>query len=326
MLGARRADRIKSLADELTRRGGKALAVPTDVIHSEQVKKLVDRAVQAHGRIDVMINNAGLMPQSPLERLRIDEWDRMIDVNIKGVLYGIAAALPYMKQQKSGHIMTLTPTHDEQTWFNIFRVGIWPNYFPGVQFSRDPEALNQYFRQMTPDTGPFDASVISDAVSALFNKIGPGILVTHSQGGGPGWLTAIKNRNVRAVVSYEPGSGFIFPEGEVPPAMPSSGGTLEAAGVPLSDFMLLTKIPIVIYYGDNIPGQPMANPSQDQWRTRLAMARLWADAVNRRGGDVTVVHLPEIGIRGNTHFLFSDLNNLEIADVLSKFLENKGLD
>ena len=56
------------------------------------------------------------------------------------------------------------------------------------------------------------------------------------------------------------------------------------------------------------------------------MARLWADAVNRRGGDVTVVHLPEIGIRGNTHFPFSDLNNLEIADLMSKFLEKKGLD
>ena len=108
VLGARRADRIKSLADELTRRGGKALAVPTDVMQSEQVKKLVDSAVQAHGRIDVMINNAGLMPQSPLERLRIDEWDRMIDVNIKGVLYGIAAALPYMKQQKSGHIINVS--------------------------------------------------------------------------------------------------------------------------------------------------------------------------------------------------------------------------
>ncbi len=92
------------------------------------------------------------------------------------------------------------------------------------------------------------------------------------------------------------------------------------------DFVLLTKIPIVIYYGDNIPGQPMANPSQDQWRTRLAMVRLWADAVNRRGGDVTVVHFPEIGIRGNTHFAFSDLNNLEVADVLSNFLEKKDLD
>jgi hypothetical protein len=222
--------------------------------------------------------------------------------------------------------MTIAPTPDEQTWFNIFRVGIWPNYFPGVKFSRDPEALNQYFRQMTPNTGPFDAEVISDAVSALFNRIGPGTLVTHSQGGGPGWLTAIKNRNVRAVVAYEPGSGFIFPNGEVPAPMPSSGGPLEAAGVPLSEFTLLTKIPIVIFYGDNIPAEPMAVPSQDQWRVRLAMALLWAHAVNRRGGDVTVVHLPETGIRGNTHFPFSDLNNLEIADLLSKFLEKRGLD
>ncbi len=227
---------------------------------------------------------------------------------------------------RSTRPMTITPTPDEQTWFNIFRVGIWPNYFPGVQFSRDPEALNQYFRQMTPDTGPFDAEVISDAGSALFNKIGPGILVTHSQGGGPGWITAIKNRNVRAVVAYEPGSGFIFPNGEVPPPMPSSGGTLEAAGVPLSEFLLLAKIPIVVFYGDHIPEKPMAVPSQDQWRVRLAMARLWADAVNRRGGDVTVVHLPEIGIRGNTHFPFSDTNNLEVADVLSRWLEKKGLD
>ena len=68
-----------------------------------------------------------------------------------------------------------------------------------------------------------------------------------------------------------------------------------------------------------------ANPGQDRWRVRLAMARLWADAVNRRGGDVTVVHLPEIGIRGNTHFPFSDLNNLEIADLMSEFLKKKGL-
>ena len=107
--------------------------------------------------------------------------------------------------------------------------------------------------------------------------------------------------------------------------MASSAGPLEGVGVPLSEFLLLTKIPIVIYYGDNIPTEPTANPGQDNWRVRLAMARLWADAVNRRGGDVTVMHLPEIGIRGNTHFPFSDLNNLEIADLLSKFLEKKGL-
>lgn len=222
--------------------------------------------------------------------------------------------------------ITITPAPDEQAWFGLFRLGIWPDFFPGVQFSHAPEALNQYFRQMTPDTGPFDIEVVSDAAAALFNKIGPGILVTHSHSGGPGWRTAIKCGNVRAIVAYEPGSNFVFPDGEVPPQMPSSGGPLQAVGVPLPEFMLLTKIPIIIYYGDNIPEEPTANPGQDQWRVRLAMAKLWAEAVNRRGGDVTIVRLPEIGIRGNTHFPFSDLNNLEVADLMSEFLKKKGLD
>jgi hypothetical protein len=108
--------------------------------------------------------------------------------------------------------------------------------------------------------------------------------------------------------------------------MQSAGGPLQAVGVPLAEFMALTRIPIIIFYGDNIPSQPSGNPGQDGWRVRLAMARLWRDAVNRRGGDVTVVHLPEIGIRGNTHFPFSDLNNVQIADELSKFFAAKKLD
>jgi len=221
---------------------------------------------------------------------------------------------------------TSAPKPDEQDWFGTFRLGIWPDFFPGVQFPRDPEALNQYFRQATPDTGPLDPAVNAEAVTALFKKVGPGILVTHSHAGGMGWRVATKSSNVRAIASYEPGSGFIFPEGEVPPAMTSAAGPLSAESVPLSDFMALTKIPIVIYYGDNIPSQPVANPGQDGWRLRLAMARLWSDAVNRRGGDVTVVHLPEVGIRGNTHFPFSDLNNLQIAAELSKFISAKKLD
>jgi len=221
---------------------------------------------------------------------------------------------------------TVPATPDEQIWFDMFRIGVWPNYFPNVQFSREPEALNQFFRSMTPNTGPFDADVISDAVAVLFEKIGPAILVTHSQGGGPGWLTAIKSPNVRAVVAYEPRSGFVFPAGEMPVPMPSLTGTLEGVSVPLPEFMELTKKPIVVYYGDNIPEQPTANPGQDNWRVAIAMARLWRDAVNRHGGDVTVVHLPEIGIRGNTHFAFSDTNNVQIADQLSKFLAAKRLD
>lgn len=108
VLGARREERLKALADELTKGGGKVLAIATDVTKRDQVKHLVDEAVKKFGRIDVIINNAGLMPQSLLERLLVEEWDRMIDVNIKGVLYGIAAALPYMKQQKSGHIINVS--------------------------------------------------------------------------------------------------------------------------------------------------------------------------------------------------------------------------
>jgi NADP-dependent 3-hydroxy acid dehydrogenase YdfG len=108
VLGARRIERLQALAGELTGSGGKALAIATDVTDRAQVKRLVDAAVQTCGRIDVMINNAGLMPQAPLERLKVDEWDRMVDVNLKGVLYGIAAALPYMKEQKSGHIINVS--------------------------------------------------------------------------------------------------------------------------------------------------------------------------------------------------------------------------
>lgn len=227
---------------------------------------------------------------------------------------------------RSTRPITISPSADEQKWFNTFRLGIWPKFYPGVRFSRDPAALDQYFRQMTPDTGPIDIDVTSRAVSALFNKIGPGILVTHSHSGGMGWRTAIMNRNVRAIVAYEPGSNFIFPKGEEPPPMPSSGGPLEAVGVPLPEFMRLTKIPIIIFFGDNIPKKPTKDAGQDFWRVRLAMARLWMDAVNRRGGDVTLVHLPEIGIRGNTHFPFSDLNNIEIAELMYRFLKEKGLD
>lgn len=221
---------------------------------------------------------------------------------------------------------TITPTPDEQQWFDVFRVGIWPTYFDGVQFARDTATLNQYFRSMVPSIGPIDIPVMSAAASALFTKIGPAILVTHSHSGGMGWLTAVSNPNVKAIASYEPGSGFLFPEGEVPGPMPSSGGTLEAVGIPMAEFKKLIKIPIIIYYGDNIPEKPSPNPGADGWRVRLAMARQWRDAVNRYGGDVTVVHLPEIGIKGNTHFPMSDLNNLQIADQLSGFLKSKGLD
>jgi NADP-dependent 3-hydroxy acid dehydrogenase YdfG len=106
VLGARRLDRLQALAAELNLPA--QAAVETDVTDAAQVKALVEAAVSIHGRIDVMLNNAGLMPHSPLERGKIEDWDRMIDVNVKGVLYGIAAALPHMTRQKSGHIINVS--------------------------------------------------------------------------------------------------------------------------------------------------------------------------------------------------------------------------
>lgn len=229
---------------------------------------------------------------------------------------------------KSAVAGTITPTPDEQFWFTQFRIGNYPNYFPNVQFPKDPVSLEQFYRQMTPNTGSFDAKVITDAVAQLFDKIGEGILVTHSQGGGPGWLTAIKNDNVKAVVAYEPYSGFVFPTGELPEPIPSTGlfGALKGAEIPLADFNKLTKIPIVIYYGDNIAKAPTKVWNEDHWRSGLEMAKIWAATINKHGGDATVVHLPEIGIKGNTHFPFADLNNIQVANELSKWLKEKDLD
>lgn len=108
VLGARREDRLRTLVNELTADGKEAIAVRTDVTDSDQVKALVDSAIEKFSRIDVMVNNAGLMQQSPIEAFKVDEWDDMIDVNVKGVLYGIAAAMPHMQKQKSGHIINVS--------------------------------------------------------------------------------------------------------------------------------------------------------------------------------------------------------------------------
>lgn len=105
VLAARRSDRIDALAKDISAKGGKAIAVATDVTRADDVQKLVDTAISMWGRIDVLINNAGVMPLSSLDQAKVSEWDMMIDVNLRGVLHGIAAALPIMKAQQSGHII-----------------------------------------------------------------------------------------------------------------------------------------------------------------------------------------------------------------------------
>ena len=221
---------------------------------------------------------------------------------------------------------TIEPTPYDQLFFDQFRFGQWPDFFDGVQIDQSPEAMNQFFRSVTPNTGPYAPAVLADATSALIDRIGPAVLVTHSQAGGPGWLTAIRNPEVRGIVALEPGSGFVCPEDAMPAPMPSAAGALAPEPVPAEDFARLTRIPIVIYYGDNIPDAPTRERGKDNWRVRLDMAELWVAAINARGGDATLVHLPDEGITGGTHFLMSDLNNSRIADHIAAWLSTKNLD
>jgi NADP-dependent 3-hydroxy acid dehydrogenase YdfG len=107
-LGARRKDRLDALAEDVRRAGGSAYVAVTDVTRRADVERLVRGTVEAFGRVDVIVNNAGIMPLSPIERLKVDDWDRMIDINVKGLLYGIAAVLPLMKAQKSGHVINVS--------------------------------------------------------------------------------------------------------------------------------------------------------------------------------------------------------------------------
>ena len=202
-------------------------------------------------------------------------------------------------------------------------------FFDGVQFSRDKDALDQYFRQMTPTVGSVDFEVYSDAYAALFDKIGPAVFVTHSQGGPVGWRTLLKTKNIKGIVSYESrgGGASLYPKGQVPEEgkILTLSRKTEGVEVPMSDFMEYTKIPIVVYYGDNLP-ETDEQPELYEWTRRLYLMRKWAQMLNELGGNVTVVHLPEAGLHGNTHFPFSDLNNIEVADLLSAWLHEKDLD
>ncbi len=217
---------------------------------------------------------------------------------------------------------TVKPVADEMFWFDIWRMGIWPRYNTGVQFPQGEEELSQFFRLMTPNlgTGKGDVQVLVQTAQ----QINPAVLVTHSAGGLPGWLAAMENKNIRGVAAYEPGA-FVFPQDDLPPAINGlTGGT---APIPVSreKFLQLTKIPLVLYFGDYIPEDVSKNLGDENWRVRLQMARKFVDAVNKNGGDATLVELPKIGIYGNTHFLFMEKNNAQLADLLTNWLKAKHL-
>lgn len=222
--------------------------------------------------------------------------------------------------------MTVKPEFDEQTWYTKWRIGVYPDYFDGVQFSRSKEALNQFLRQMTPETGPTDFEHNSSTIASLCDSLGGVILMPHSQGVMHTWKILPKTHSVKAVVALEGGGYFSFPTDEPHPKTDAEEG-LEYIMVSPEVFDAFTNTPMLLVYGDNIPSttSPTGIYELDVWTTRLSLARQWAEAVNRRGGDVTVVHLPDVGIKGNTHFPMSDLNNKEVLDFICKWLKEKNL-
>jgi len=222
-------------------------------------------------------------------------------------------------------IPPVTVNFGHELSFLASRLGPRPfEFYPNTQFPKD--AIEQFNKQGVAGIAD-DAGVISDAIAALFERIGPAILVTHSQGGLMGWLAAVKSANVRAIVSYEP---FVscFPDGEMPQLPPLSDGSAAPSAHAISndEFARLTKIPIQIVWGDNIPKQPHPSAAVDVWRASFMASQKFVELLNRGGGDAAILDLPSIGIAGNTHFPFADLNSMQIADLMSEFLSKKHLD
>jgi hypothetical protein len=233
----------------------------------------------------------------------------------------------------AGHPNTIAPMAppgpmDRALW-HIFRLGVYPDFFPGVQFSPDPEALNQFWRQRTDDTGPEVREIIASAVSAIFDRIGDGVLITHSGSGKWGFVTAGGQPRIKAVVSYEP-TNVVVPEGYEPRQIDVADPTVRAITTPLvvspEHFAQLARVPIQIVMGDNIPSEASPYAGFDLWRVVAERVREFRDLINSEGGDCTILDLPAVGLSGNTHFPFSDLNNLAVAEQLFAFLASRGLD
>ena len=228
---------------------------------------------------------------------------------------------------KSSKDATISARPDDLTWFTQFRLGRWPNFSEGTQFPTDEESINQFFRLMTPAVGEFDSEVVTDGVVKALEKSGPSALVTHSQGGIPGWFIGASS-NVTGIIAMEPGT-FVMPESECPKATPSKSafanpeGGIPCIPVPMEMFMELTKKPIIVYFGDYIPKEPSEMPALDHWRVVLELAHKFVDCINAHGGNAKVVYLPDEEIKGNSHCLFQEKNSREVfAHVLNWMKEN----
>jgi hypothetical protein len=193
----------------------------------------------------------------------------------------------------------------------------YPNWFDGVQFpTNDPEAWNQASRARYLEFDTIEnARMQSDAAATLMDKIGPSVALTNSAGGMRALLTALKTKNLVGIVMYE-NVGYLYPAGEGPGVAETGFGPIY---VPLEEFKKLTRIPLQVVWGDNVD-------KVATYANSYKMSTLFAQTINKYGGKAQVLRLPDAGLKGNTHIPFADMNNVAVADLLSKFLAEHGLD
>ncbi|WP_296771687.1 alpha/beta fold hydrolase [Selenomonas sp.] len=223
------------------------------------------------------------------------------------------------------------PMYGDKTLYVLSRIGHYDekgNPVPNEQFPVGEKNYQAFQQSWTIGSGPLDNDLNADVLAKLANQQKDGaVLVTHSMGGTIGWRTAIRSNKVKGIIAYEPGgTPFIFPETEMPKITDARFKALSASakGVPMEDFLKLTHIPIILYYGDYIQIGSQ-NVGEDKWGTEYAMAQQFVETINRHGGDATLVHLPDIGIKGNSHFLMQEKNNKQIMELALKWLDEKGL-
>lgn len=198
----------------------------------------------------------------------------------------------------------------EQAWYTHFRIGrVAPQRYEGSQFPEGADAQEEFFQQMTPNTGNYDEPLFGKALSAVLSDVKAmtgekSIYITHSQGGRVGWATDAEN--IAAIVAVEPGFGPF-------PGSPEYQKFLEA------------KVPMLFLFGDYIENGPGDIQSTGFWQSVLNQCRDFAERYNADGGDATVVYLPAEGITGNSHFLFQELNNAQIAELVFVWLEKHNL-
>jgi len=206
----------------------------------------------------------------------------------------------------------------DQQNFVAWRFGVeYPNWFDGVQFPKDnQEAWNQASRGRYQEFDTIaNAQLETDAAAVLADKIGPTVALTNSAGGLRALLTAMKSDAIVGIVAYE-NVGYVYPQGQGPGTEPGPFGPIE---VPLDEFKKLTRIPMQMVWGDN-------TDKSDRYRPTVEESRRFVELVNEHGGKAELLLLPEAGLKGNTHIPFADLNNVAVADLVSKFLREHNLD